>query len=161
MLSAQNAWCLWEDAHTRTVSLEVPVPSAGAGHALQGALLANFPWDGNEDGQATYAACPDDAAFRHLALTYAQAHKKMNRSKEFPGGITNGAAWYPVWGGMQVPMHPCHEVLCIRKLRLPTQPFCRPAQLVALQASGRLHHALTPACCRCRTGHMWWGSVLN
>ena len=89
--------------------------------ALQGALLANFPWDGNEDGQATYAACPDDAAFRHLASTYARAHRKMHTSKEFPGGITNGAAWYPVWGGMQVQMHPSLEFLCIRKLRLPTQ----------------------------------------
>jgi hypothetical protein len=25
----------------------------------------------------------------------------MNQSEEFEGGITNGAAWYPLWGGMQ------------------------------------------------------------
>jgi hypothetical protein len=25
----------------------------------------------------------------------------MHHSKEFPGGITNGAQWYPLWGGMQ------------------------------------------------------------
>lgn len=26
----------------------------------------------------------------------------MAGSKEFPGGITNGAQWYPVYSGMQV-----------------------------------------------------------
>ena len=40
-----------------------------------------------------------------LPSTYAHAHRKMHKSKAFPGGITNGAAWYPVWGGMQVQMH--------------------------------------------------------
>ena len=25
----------------------------------------------------------------------------MKLSKEFDGGITNGAQWYPLWGGMQ------------------------------------------------------------
>ncbi len=27
---------------------------------------------------------------------------RMASSEEFPGGITNGAHWYPLWGGMQV-----------------------------------------------------------
>ncbi len=27
---------------------------------------------------------------------------QMANSTEFPGGITNGAAWYPIYGGMQV-----------------------------------------------------------
>eukprot|EP00899_Mesostigma_viride_P008165 jgi/Mesvir1/1734/Mv21186-RA.1 len=67
----------------------------------EGALVANYPWDGTPDGRGYYAACPDDAAFRLLAETYARAHPLMHASREFAGGITNGAAWYPLWGGMQ------------------------------------------------------------
>lgn len=51
---------------------------------------------------------PDDDVFRHLALTYSSNHLKMSRgvsckstSPAFPRGITNGAAWYPLTGGMQ------------------------------------------------------------
>ena len=67
----------------------------------EGALVANYPWDGNKDGSTTYSASPDDKTFKYLAKTYADAHPAMNQSEEFEGGITNGAAWYPLWGGMQ------------------------------------------------------------
>ena len=67
----------------------------------EGALVANYPWDGNKDGSTTYSASPDDETFKYLAKTYADAHPTMNQSEEFEGGITNGAAWYPLWGGMQ------------------------------------------------------------
>ena len=70
---------------------------------MQGALVANYPWDGSEDRGTHYEACPDDAAYVHLARLYAGAHAKMAApGGEFPQGITNGAAWYPLWGGMQV-----------------------------------------------------------
>lgn len=48
--------------------------------------------------------------FRHLARTYASNHKTMSKQssrcdndEDFTkqGGITNGAAWYSVAGGMQ------------------------------------------------------------
>ncbi|CAI5932902.1 unnamed protein product [Closterium sp. NIES-64] len=48
-----------------------------------------------------YAASPDDATFRLMATTYATAHPSMALSRDFPGGITNGASWYPLYGGMQ------------------------------------------------------------
>ena len=64
--------------------------------------MANYPWDGNAAMVTQYEGSPDDAAFRHLASVYARAHKDMAASAEFVGGITNGAAWYPVRGGMQV-----------------------------------------------------------
>ena len=68
--------------------------------------MANYPWDGTTDKSTRYAACPDDTAFLHMARAYASLHGKMNASTEFIEGITNGAAWYPLWGGMQVTHHP-------------------------------------------------------
>ncbi|KAH9569375.1 hypothetical protein CY35_03G130100 [Sphagnum magellanicum] len=67
----------------------------------EGALVANYPYDGSPGARTTYAVCPDDETFRHLAGVYSQHHMLMSKSKEFVGGITNGAAWYPLYGGMQ------------------------------------------------------------
>ena len=69
---------------------------------FQGAVVANYPWDGLTDPDNTYSASPDDATFRYLAKVYADAHADMHDSKEFAEGITNGAHWYPISGGMQV-----------------------------------------------------------
>lgn len=71
-----------------------------------GALVASYPFDSNKDHQRTgrYSASPDDKVFRHLASTYATNHRTMSTSQEcnqFEGGITNGAFWYDVVGGMQ------------------------------------------------------------
>ncbi|XWS23508.1 hypothetical protein CRYUN_Cryun28dG0020300 [Craigia yunnanensis] len=66
-----------------------------------GALVANYPWDGTQDKRRNYYACPDDGTFRFLASVYSQSHYNMSLSKEFEGGITNGASWYPIYGGMQ------------------------------------------------------------
>lgn len=64
--------------------------------------MANYPWDGTSDHGTHYSRSPDDATFRHLAHAYADAHASMHASREFKNGITNGAHWYPLWGGMQV-----------------------------------------------------------
>ncbi|XP_027189787.1 carboxypeptidase SOL1 isoform X2 [Cicer arietinum] len=66
-----------------------------------GALVANYPWDGTHDKRTYYAGCPDDDAFRFMASIYSHSHYNMSSSKEFLDGITNGAAWYPLYGGMQ------------------------------------------------------------
>ncbi|RDX84508.1 Carboxypeptidase SOL1, partial [Mucuna pruriens] len=66
-----------------------------------GALVANYPWDGSEDKRTKYYGCADDDAFRFIASIYSHSHYNMSSSKEFLGGITNGAAWYPLYGGMQ------------------------------------------------------------
>lgn len=76
----------------------------GLPRTLQGALVANYPWDGTPNHTTAYMASPDDITFKHLANLYAQSHSKMARSDnpEFPnGGTTNGAAWYPIYGSMQ------------------------------------------------------------
>ena len=67
-----------------------------------GALVANYPYDNNRAGRSgVNSPSPDDAIFKQLARTYAKAHSTMHLSRRFPGGITNGAAWYNVDGGMQ------------------------------------------------------------
>ena len=53
-----------------------------------------------------YSKSPDDAMFRRLATLYASNHATMKtgnvcKGDNFPGGITNGAAWYDVPGGME------------------------------------------------------------
>ena len=63
-----------------------------------GALVANYPYDGPNSG--VYSACPDDGLFIHISLAYADAHPNME-SGGFSNGITNGAQWYAIFGGMQ------------------------------------------------------------
>lgn len=41
-----------------------------------------------------YYACPDDETFQFMASVYSRSHHNMSLSKEFEGGITNGAFWY-------------------------------------------------------------------
>lgn len=49
---------------------------------------------------------PDDRVFKHLAHVYADNNPSMKlgracRADKFEGGVTNGAHWYKVQGGMQ------------------------------------------------------------
>ncbi len=60
-----------------------------------GALVINYPWD------YTYTLAPDDALLREMSLTYSRQNTPMYNSSEFPQGVTNGAAWYVIDGGMQ------------------------------------------------------------
>ena len=73
-----------------------------------GALVANYPYDNSKNGHSHYTASPDDDIFIQLALAYSEAHTTMHLGHPCPGdrsgfknGITNGAAWYSVDGGMQ------------------------------------------------------------
>lgn len=78
-----------------------------------GALVASYPFDNTPNSlfQAYSSApslTPDDDVFKHLSMTYSTNHAKMSRNvacksnaPSFNKGITNGAAWYPLTGGMQ------------------------------------------------------------
>ncbi|KAK3865556.1 hypothetical protein Pcinc_028850 [Petrolisthes cinctipes] len=74
-----------------------------------GSLVANYPWDDNPDNlSGQNSPSPDDKVFKKLAKSYSFAHPLMlnghpcNSSEAlFPDGITNGAHWYSVAGGMQ------------------------------------------------------------
>jgi len=67
-----------------------------------GSIVANYPFDGNRERRTGKdSPSPDDKLFRSISLTYAAANPTMSRSTEFPNGITNGAHWYVLYGGMQ------------------------------------------------------------
>lgn len=85
-----------------------------------GDLVANYPYDESRSGApvSEYSASPDDDTFRELALAYASAHADMSSRTRVgchttnaadsatynfgkQGGVTNGAAWYSLKGGMQ------------------------------------------------------------
>ncbi|XP_013784896.1 carboxypeptidase D-like [Limulus polyphemus] len=78
-----------------------------------GSLVANYPYDDNpQNVDKIYSRSPDDEIFKKLATVFANAHQTMHLGKScdsrlgflgehFPKGITNGAAWYSVPGGMQ------------------------------------------------------------
>ena len=70
-----------------------------------GAVVANYPYDSSTSGDAIYTATQDDDIFRQVSLSYAGANPLMrtgvNCGDYFANGITNGAAWYSINGGMQ------------------------------------------------------------
>lgn len=60
-----------------------------------GTIVANYPWDSKYDRH------PLDLFVKELSSSYADYNPEMRSSREFAGGITNGADWYVVRGGMQ------------------------------------------------------------
>ncbi|KAG7321908.1 hypothetical protein KOW79_014766 [Hemibagrus wyckioides] len=77
-----------------------------------GSLVVNYPYDDDPEGVSRYSSSPDDAVFKMVALAYSRENPLMFKGhpckdvKEYPDeyfkdGITNGAAWYNVPGGMQ------------------------------------------------------------
>ncbi|CAF1387591.1 unnamed protein product [Rotaria sordida] len=72
-----------------------------------GDIVANYPYDDSANHLRMYSPSPDDQLFQQLAESYSHANSNMESPKKacgtdvFPEGITNGAAWYPVCGGMQ------------------------------------------------------------
>lgn len=72
-----------------------------------GAVVANYPYDDSRSQSNGPSLTPDNEFFTHLALVYARNHAFMYKgsglceSDNFPNGITNGADWYIVKGGLQ------------------------------------------------------------
>ncbi len=66
-----------------------------------GALVVNYPFDNNPSGSSVYTASPDDDLFIYISEQYSQHNSPMWNSSYFYHGITNGAAWYAISGGMQ------------------------------------------------------------
>ncbi len=66
-----------------------------------GALVVNYPFDGNPNGQSVFTPSPDEDMFVALSEQYSQHNGPMWASPTFFHGITNGAEWYTITGGMQ------------------------------------------------------------
>ena len=75
-----------------------------------GALVANYPFDSSPSGASTYSTSQDDDVFIHLAKAYASQNSALLTGSDnvggatcakFTNGITNGAEWFNVFGGMQ------------------------------------------------------------
>jgi len=72
-----------------------------------GAVVASYPFDSSKDHTFTgfYSSSPDDAVFKTFSKDYADRHSTMQKldvcGGGFKDGITNGAAWYDLTGGMQ------------------------------------------------------------
>ncbi|XP_066142240.1 carboxypeptidase E-like isoform X1 [Euwallacea fornicatus] len=96
------------------IRLIMQIPFVLSANLHGGDLVANYPYDESRTGSQTdeYTATPDDETFRYLALSYSVNHADManqhrkgcgNTESQFSkqGGITNGAQWYSLQGGMQ------------------------------------------------------------
>ena len=66
-----------------------------------GALVVNYPYDSDPNPWANYSATPDDDLFIQQSLAYSSLNGPMYNSSQFNNGITNGVAWYLIYGGMQ------------------------------------------------------------
>jgi subtilisin-like proprotein convertase family protein len=82
---------LWAEANTINLSANLH----------EGTLVANYPRDNNPTGSSVFTPSPDEDMFASISLSYASNNPPMYASTEFTDGITNGAAWYAIDGGMQ------------------------------------------------------------
>uniref|UniRef100_A0A0K2UK94 Peptidase M14 domain-containing protein n=2 Tax=Lepeophtheirus salmonis TaxID=72036 RepID=A0A0K2UK94_LEPSM len=96
-----------------------------SGNIHGGALVASYPFDNTPNSifsslLSSPSLAPDNDVFKHLATTYSISHGRMYLGEsckfgapKFSNGTTNGAAWYPLTGGMQdynYIWHGCMEI---------------------------------------------------
>lgn len=60
-----------------------------------GAICVNYPWD------SSYERHPQDHFLQYISKEYSFLNPEMKNSRYFEDGITNGADWYVLKGGMQ------------------------------------------------------------
>lgn len=65
-----------------------------------GAMVVNYPYDNNPGGNSVYTISPDDDLYIEMSEDYTVGNIPMWNG-DFFHGITNGAAWYAISGGMQ------------------------------------------------------------
>ncbi|MCP3905802.1 MAG: hypothetical protein GY715_19415 [Planctomycetes bacterium] len=72
-----------------------------AGNFHSGAMVINYPFDANEAGTSVFTPTPDEDMFVWISEEYSRHNVPMWNSSSFYHGITNGADWYMIHGGMQ------------------------------------------------------------
>ncbi|KAH8039923.1 hypothetical protein HPB51_009179 [Rhipicephalus microplus] len=88
------------------------IPFVLSGNIHGGAIVASYPFDNSPNAvfhtHTKPSMSPDDDVFQHIASVYSFNHANMylgtpcsSDRPAFPNGTTNGAAWYPLAGGMQ------------------------------------------------------------
>ncbi|XP_058454656.1 carboxypeptidase D [Malaya genurostris] len=116
----RNRYNIKQEPETQAVmNWSQSIPFVLSANLHGGALVANYPFDdspkdfaySNDYSNPRTVTNPteENEMFQYLAHTYADAHTTMHLGKpctkfvreNFPDGITNGAAWYSVTGGMQ------------------------------------------------------------
>lgn len=87
-----------EVAHLMRWSAENSFILGGEFHT--GSLVVNYPYD--DDGLGSVdSPTPDDLLFEDISRRYSMYNPPMWNSTEFYQGISNGAAWYSITGGME------------------------------------------------------------
>ncbi|MDQ1256426.1 MAG: hypothetical protein QG656_1022, partial [Candidatus Hydrogenedentes bacterium] len=66
-----------------------------------GELAVNYPYDDDGKPSGTDSPSPDDLMFENVCRRYSVHNTDLWNSPEFTNGITNGAVWYVIKGGMQ------------------------------------------------------------
>jgi len=66
-----------------------------------GSFVVNYPYDDDGGPSGTDAPTPDDLLFEDLSRRYSINNPPMYNNGVAAQGITNGAAWYVIRGGMQ------------------------------------------------------------
>lgn len=89
-----------------------------------GAVVVNYPWD------STYERHPFDALVKGLSLDYSLLNPEMRSSRYFSDGVTNGADWYKVVGGMQDWSYVWHNDLQVT-IELSNQKWPRYSEIPA------------------------------
>jgi carboxypeptidase D len=108
-----NGKCTKPEKETKAVMKWISsIPFVLSAGLHGGTAVVNYPYDSIK-GKPTineYSKSPDDDVFRQVSKAYAYAHPTMHKGRPnctswpanyFKDGITNGAQWYAIQGGMQ------------------------------------------------------------
>jgi len=131
-----------------------------------GALVVNYPYD--DDGLGSVdSPTPDDLLFEEVSRQYSVHNPPMWNSPSFFQGITNGAAWYSITGGMEdwnYRYASCNDVI----IEISDNKKPNPSQLPAYWADNRdsmlsyleaVHIGVRGVVTDCATGEPIWARV--